>query len=354
MNIWRTNTGKQWLRNFLTLCNNPQHKLLVVKGGIDFSLLYDARLKIPQGEIININTPEKLDNLGTTNENRIILLDSLICSVNVNVDMGLKKARTFCRAHGYTFMFAPYAFTSADLAHLEAENYENRQNVWLASISHWTAASISHGVMQCYAMVKDIFDSLEVENPDKLPSASDCQKQYMENVRHLPAYDSARRFFLNQSASMLQNPQNPTLDAWLILWSVGLSGMMNGQWELAPVLLEGPGMVGEKMHRVIDANHINIPPIYMAWVYYCERKYKLYNDPDNPIVRYPIDVKTELSRLQHVDESDLKMCENVRILRNWLQHGENDSRSVYQNDIMCLYTCKTIINRLSRDGKERS
>lgn len=352
MNIWGTNTGKKWFKNLLTLCSQPQHKLLVVTGGMDFTLLHDARLKIPQDEIVKVAVPEKLSNLDLISGNRIILLDSLVCRVQINVDEGLRIVRTFCREQGYTFMTAPYAFTSADLAHLEEEAYNTQQDVWLAGISHWVAASISRGVMQCYANVKEIFERLAAKNPDMLPSASDCQDQYIEYVRYLPTYEAVHRWFLRQSVNMLRYP-DPMLDAWLILWSVGLAGMMNGQWELSPVLLEVSGMVGERIHRVVEANHINIPPIYMAWVYYCEQKYKLCNDINNLIVRYPVDVERELREMQHVDQKDLQMCSDVRILRNWLQHGENYDRSVYQNDYMCLRTCRTIIHRLSRDGKER-
>lgn len=354
MTIWGTVTGRKWVKNLLGLCRMEQHRILVVTGGLDMSFLCDARLGIPLSEIIEVSSPEKLADLDIRQDNRIVLLRSLVCEVQINVEKGLDITRTFCNTHKYKLVFGPYSVSSSDIAHLKEEALTGKDNIWETEISHYIAISLSKGIIQCYCELIGIFEQIEKQSPDVLPSAGDCLERYIELKRYSPSFDQIRSWFLRQKNLMIRHQEN-FQDSWIILWSAGLACMVNNEWELVPALLEGPGLVGERMHRVTEANNINIPPIYMAWVYYCEKKYKLREEEANGIViRYPADVYQELRAIEQVDEADLQLCREVRDLRNWLQHGENYDRSVYQNDYMCHRTCKTVIRKMMRNGRERA
>lgn len=353
MTFWGTMTGKKWLKDFLVQCRQEQHKILVITGGLDMTVLRDPRFGIPSHEIVKVSSPEKLSDLDVTQENRIILMKTLICEVQINTEMGLEFTRDFCRKHKYTLLYAPYSLTISDIVHLKEEALAEEGDDWITDIKHSIAAAVSKGILNCYNALLQAFDSLEGQRPDILPSANDCMQQYNDSVRYLPSFDQIRRWFFSRKNMMINNPVQYQ-DAWIILWSAGFAGMINHQWELSPALLEGPGLVSEKMHRVIEANHINIPPIYMAWVYYCERKYRLREEESGGlIIRYPVDICRELRASDGVDSLDLQLSQEVRDLRNWLQHGENYDRSVYQNDYMCHRTCRTIIRKLTRSGRER-
>ena len=356
MSVWETGTGRKWFKELIQHCRKPQHRILVVTGSMTLPELSDPRLKLPNTRVEKLNTPKDLYSLSIEDANRIILLRSLVNEELVNVEQGLTTVREFCEKQKYTLLFAPYSFSSVDLAQLLADARRYEQDLWLADISHWIAASISRGVMPCYYGVLGEFSALKKRRPDTLPSASDCQIRYINAARQNPSFDRIRRWFLARKDFMFQRPE-AYADAWIILWSSGLASRLDGQWELSPALLEGPGLIGERVRRITAANHINIPPIYMAWVYYCERKYKLsVEGRNNLIFRSPADVHEELKALPGVAEpQDLAMCQEVRDLRNWLQHGDAETygRNYYQTDYMCLRTCMTIIKKLQRSGAAR-
>ena len=356
MSIWETGTGRKWLKELISLCRRPQHRILVVTGSMELPDLSDSRWKLPNTRVEKLQTPKALYSLSIGDTNRIILLRSLVNEELVNVEQGLLTVRDFCKKQAYTLLFAPYSFSSVDLGQLLTDARRYERDLWLADISHWIAVSISKGVMPCYYSILGEFSTLKQSTPDTLPSASDCQSKYITAVRQRPGFDRIRKWFIGRKDAMLQNPEG-NADSWFILWSLGLASQLDGGWELAPALLEGPGLISERIRRITAANHINIPPIYMAWVYYCERKYKLCEEGGNRlIVRSPADVHEELKKLTgSSDPADLAICQNVRDLRNWLQHGDSETfgRSYYQTDYMCHRTCMTVIRKLTRSGTER-
>lgn len=356
MSVWESGTGREWLKKLILLCRKPQHRLLVVTGSMELPDLSDPRWKLQNTRVEKLQTPKELYSLSIEDTNRIILLRSLVNEELVNVEQGLTTVRDFCKKQGYTLLFAPYSFSSVDLAQLLTDARRCERDQWLADIAHWIAVSVSMGVMPCYYSVLREFTAMKESSPDTLPSASDCQFRYTLATQQRPGFKRIRKWFIGRKDLMLQKP-GQYADSWIILWSFGLASQLDGQWELSPALLEGPGLIGERIRRITAANHINIPPIYMAWVYYCERKYKLCEEEGNQlIVRYPADVHEELKRLgDGIDPADLALCQNVRDLRNWLQHGDTETygRSYYQTDYLCHRTCMTVIKKLKRSGAER-
>ena len=156
---------------------------------------------------------------------------------------------------------------------------------------------------------------------------------------------------LNKMLSFPEDCEN----RWKVLWSAGLAIHCSGRWQLAPALLEQYSNFRVITHRLIEANNQVIPRIYMAWVTYCEEKYKIPERRENHTlaVYFPADIDDYLvSRSQKVDPDDIALSHRVRALRNWLHHIDQDNET---KSLCCPdhhHTCMEIITMMDPTGQK--
>ena len=356
---WKTEEGRRVLTAILSAYQKGTRRVVLVTGGCDTALPQAALSRLPIGiETLRLRSPEQLSGVNTDDQSRIVLLSSLACE-HLNLTEGIKIVERFCRSGQYELIYAPHSFTSTELASLRADPWNAAQQAvldsrcarWMLDIAHEVALCLSCGILACYDELRGLFMRRLKEDPSALPAAYECQEEYIRHVQVDPQYQRARQWLSGgRLSAMLKQPEDHESE-WLMLWSMGLAGMTDGAWKLSPALLEWPGLYRERMHRVITANHRTLPPIYMAWVYYCEREYAFPEmEGDSLASHYPVDIQMALKERGLANHPDYTLALQALTLRNWLQHGENYERSAYQNGIFCHKACINIMRRVDPDG----
>lgn len=361
MKIWFTDQGRATIRELTAICKREDYKAVVVVGRSQIRPLLDS-LRRGCGQSVQITELDNIDDLAeiqTVNDNRLFIVHSLVSQY---VKDPVDYLRLYCRQRKLKLLFAPVSMRRSDIECLYQHELDSgfdrlcHGNRWALDIAHETALSLSAGILNCYYAIRDVFVRAYQNNPEELPSAQQCMEDYQRG-QELDGEAAFVKQRLRGNGGLERLLNTPDDDDWLVLWSIGLAGRFNGQWQFSPFLLDSPKLYREQQHRLQRAINITLVPIYQAWVFYCEKKYNLRElETDNRLIAwYPKSVLYAVQQCDAANPDDLDMCRDVRALRNWVQHDEGEDQNCYLRDYRqtrynVLRTCATIIKTLDPDG----
>ena len=349
MSFWMTTTGQ---RTIATLrekyCRQNSRQLLVI-GPYGHQVLMAYLSEAVRMRTMVAASIGDLYNLSIPAGDCLILLKSLTGSSADPV----KDLQRFCRNNNLNLLWSPQEVTAVDFA--QAYQYEISSTRWqslgagwdwIVEIAHETALIVSGGVYSCYFGLRNQLLECCKANPEGLPDVEQCVRDF---AARMDARTRADRETVLADRTMDEETR------WLILWSTGSAGRYNGVWQLSCDMLDRPGYYRVLQFRIEQAYSRTIPPIYNAWVLYCEQKYHLRElDDDRKLhIWYPGSVSDYLNKRPQADANpDTTQAWAVRGIRNWLQHRDNE-QGWNQSQDSVFAGCAAVIRLLDRQGRKR-